>query len=369
MIMKKNFKDLKIALVHDWLSSFGGAERVLLSLHELFPNAPIYTSVYNKKKLLQFKNTQVITSFINKIPLAKKRPQLFIGLMPKAFESFDLSDYDLVISNVHACAKGVKVNSNAIHICICHTPIRYVWLPEIDSRLTGLRLKRIKNITRNYLKKWDFKAAQKVDYFIGNSKTVAKRIKKFYMRDADYIYPPVPTRFFKPVKSRNEIKDYFLYVGRLVDYKKPVLVIQTFNKLGFPLKIIGAGPLKNNLIKIAKKNIEFLGHINDDELKKLYAEARAFIFPTEEDFGIVPIEAMASGRPVIAYNKGGATETVIPGVTGEFFENQTVSSLYETVKKFKPDKYNIQTIRKQAKKFDETIFKRKILSYIESKIN
>ena len=353
---------MKIALVHDWLTTLGGSEQALFSLHQIFPNAPIFTSAYNPEELPQFKKTKIISSFLDKLPLGKKRPQYYLSFMPFVFENFDLGEFDLVISNCHAACKGVITKPETLHISYCHTPIRYIWLPWLDPRLSDSWFKKI--IAHN-LRVWDFQAAQRVNKFVGNSKNVAERIKKYYRREADFIYPPVRTSFFKPVDSLNKLEDYYLLVGRLVDYKKPEIVIEAFNKLGLPLKIIGAGPLFSRLSKIAKKNIEFLGRLSDDELKKYYQKALSFIFPAEEDFGIVSVEAIAAGRPVIAYKEGGVIETVIGGVTGEFFEKQTPESLIEILRKFEPTQYDPQKIRKRALEFDEEVFKKKFLEYIK----
>jgi glycosyltransferase involved in cell wall biosynthesis len=356
---------MKVALIHDWLSVLGGSEQVLLSLHEIFKDAPIFTSVFNKSEFPQLKNVKIITSWFNKLPMASKRPQYYLPFLPAAFENFDLAEFDLVISSCHAVCKGVITKPETLHISYCHTPIRYIWTPWLDPRLSG---GFIKNIIAHNLRIWDFQAAQRVDKFIANSKTVAERIKKYYKRDADVIYPPVRTSFFKPLDSFNKLGNFYLLVGRLVCYKKPDIAIEAFNKLGLPLKIIGTGPELHRLSKLANKNVEFLGKLNDEELKKYYASALAFIFPAEEDFGIVSVEAMASGRPVIAYKKGGAKEIVLEGETGEFFEEQTAESLIKVLRNFDPAKYDIKKIRKRAEEFDESVFKNKFLEYIRSKI-
>jgi len=352
---------MKVALIHDWLVGLGGAEQVLLALSEIFPEAPIFTTVYNQKNLPQFKNKKIYTSFIDNLPFGQQKPQIYLSLLPKIFEDFDLSGFDLVISSCHCASKGVLVKPETLHISYCHTPIRYVWMPWLDPRLSDSWYKRW---LAHKLRLWDFQAAQRVDRFVANSKNVALRIKKYYKREAKVIYPPVKTSFFKPVDSLNKLDNYYLLVSRLVAYKKPGLVIEAFNKLGLPLKVVGVGPELEVLKKSAKKNIEFLGKLNNDELKRYYAHALAFIFPTEEDFGIVPVEAMASGRPVLAYKKGGVKETVLEGETGEFFEEQTVESVVSAVRKFEPLKYHPSKIRKRAEEFDEGVFKKKFLEYI-----
>lgn len=353
---------MKIALVHDWLSNIGGAEQVLLSLSQLFPEAPIFTSVYNQTEISQFKDKKIYTSFIQKLPFGQKKPQLYLSFMPYVFENFDLSEFDLVISDCHACSKGVLTKPETLHICYCHTPIRYIWLPWIDPRLSR---NWIKKFISHKLRIWDFQAASRVDRFVANSKTVAERIKKYYRREAKVIYPPVETKHFQPLKSLNKLGNYYLLVSRLVAYKKIDIVIEAFNKLGLPLKVIGSGPELSRLMKQAKKNIEFLGPLSKEEVRQYYAAALAFVFPAEEDFGIVPIEAMASGRPVIAYKKGGVTESVLEGVTGEFFEKQQADSIIEVIKAFDPTKYNPLKIRKRAEEFDEKVFKEKFIKFIK----
>lgn len=350
---------MKVALVHDWLSGLGGSENVLFALSEIFPDAPIFTSVYNKKALPQFNRKKIYTSFLERFPFAQKRPQYYLPLMPAAFASFDLSEFDLVISNCHCACKGVITKPETLHICYLHTPIRYIWFPYIDPRLSGSFLK---NIIAHKMRLWDFQAAFRVDRFVANSKNVALRIKKIYRQEAKVIYPPVKTSFFKPV-SQNKISDYFLFVSRLISYKKADLVIETFNQLGFPLKIIGIGPDYLKLKKMAKRNIEFLGKLSADELRKYYSQAKAFIFPGYEDFGIVAVEAMSSGRPVIAYKKGGMAEIIKEGVSGIFFEEQSVESLKKAILDFKPESFDPQKIRKEAEKFDEGIFKKNFLEY------
>lgn len=360
----KNEK-LKVALVHDWLTTFGGSEQVLLSLHQLFPQAPIYTTIYNQKSLPQFKDAKIATSYLDRLPFAKTHHQVLIPLMPKAVESYDLSDFDLIISDSHACAKGAIKDKNAKHICYCHTPMRYVWRKEIDPRANSSWLRRQ---TIKYLKKWDLATIDRVDKYIANSSYIKERIKDVYHRDAVVIYPPVLTKQFYPVKSVKELGDYYLYVGRLISYKKPGLVIEAFNQLGLPIKVVGTGPELLKLKSKAQNNIEFLGKVGDEELRKIYARALAFVFPAEEDFGVVMVEAIASGRPVIAYEKGGSLEIVKKGISGEFFGEQTVESLISAIKSFHPEEYQPENVKREAEKFDQSIFKKRIIDYIKDEI-
>jgi len=295
---------------------------------------------------------------------------MFPQLRAIAFEQFDLSKYDVVISNGHAEAKGVITKPETLHICYCHTPIRYYWSNYHDY-IRNPRYGVLNPLVKlgmpyliNYLRMWDSVAADRVDYFIANSKYVAKRIKKYYRRDATVIYPPVDTARFKPA---SKVKDYYFAAGRLIPYKQFDLIVEAFNDLGLPLKIAGSGPELKKLKKMAKPNVEILGYVSDEELEKLYAEAKVFIFPQEEDFGIAPVEAMACGRPVIAYGKGGALETVKKGVTGIFFKEQTPQCLINTIRKFDPDVFQPTKIRQHALNFDTKVFQRKIKNFVKEK--
>ncbi len=352
---------MKVALVHDWLTNFTGSEQALLALHQIYPQAPIYTSIYNKQKVPQFNNVEVIKSFLQKFPQAKRRHQIFFPFMPFAFEQFDLKKYDVVISSSHSCAKGVLTSPETLHICYCYTPTRYLWEIGIDKRVTG---GITKGFIGNYLRVWDRQAADRVDYFVAISEIVRKRIKKYYSRKSKVIYPPVNTGFYKP---QGEIGNYFLIVSRLIPYKKIDIAVQSFSDLGLPLVIIGEGPELEKLKKMAKPNIKFLGGLEDERVRKYYSQCKAFIFPGEEDFGITPVEAMASGRPVIAYREGGACESVVEGITGTFFEEQTPQCLIDKVRRFKSEKYNPKIIRQHALSFDISVFKKKIKDFVDEK--
>ncbi|ABY93544.1 glycosyltransferase family 4 protein [Thermoanaerobacter sp. X514] len=359
---------MKIAIIHDWLTNMGGAERVILAFHEIFPDAPIYTSVYNPDKLPEeFRKMDIRTSFIQKLPKAKTKYNIYLPLMPVAFEQFDLSEYDVVLSSSSSCAKGVITRADTLHICYCHTPMRYAWdfYHEYKQNAPKWQRKFIPFLM-NYIRMWDRLSADRVDYFIANSSAVARRIKKHYRRDAVVINPPVDTNFYTP---KDEDEDYFLIVSRLVEYKRIDIAIEAFNDLGLPLIIIGDGPERSKLQKMAKSNIRFLGRLPDEEVKEYYAKCRAFIFPGEEDFGITPLEAQASGRPVIAFGKGGVLDSVIDGLTGIFFKDQNKESLKEAIKRFEKIDFSKETIRKHAEKFDVKIFKKKIYDFIINKYN
>lgn len=361
---------MKVALVHDYLNQYGGAERVLEAFTQIFPKAPIYTLLYDKKKTgYAFEKKKIKTSFLQKIPFLKNHHRSFLMFMPLAVEQFDFSEYDLVISDSASYAKGVVIPPNTFHICYCHTPIRYAW----DDSHKYIEEFGYPNIIRkfipffmNYIRFWDEHAADRVDKYIANSKFVSERIKKYYHRNSQVIYPPVKTSLFH--LSDKKPKEYFLMVGRFLPYKRFDLAIEAFNQLNLPLKIIGDGPDKKKLMKKAKDNIEFIGLVSDDKLKEYYANCRAFIFPQEEDFGITAVEAMASGRPVIAYQAGGALEIIKHGETGLFFKEQSSESLINTLKEFNSFDFNPKLIRQEAARFDLENFKERIKETIFSSL-
>ncbi len=356
---------MNIALAHDWITSVAGAERVMLDLSEVYPKAPIYTSVREKSKTAIFDKKDVRTSFLQRYKLARKKREVLVPLIYFAFENMDLSKFDLVISSTTGGAKALILKPETTHICYCHTPPRYLWYPRLDPRSSSGSFKFLRKWTKKWLKEWDLASSKRPDHYIANSKNVQARIKDIYGRDSKVIYPPVDVKKFNPKKIEKP-KDYFLFVSRLVGYKRCDLVVDAFNKLGLPLKVIGNGPEKKNLIKKANKNIEFLGFVSDEEMVKYYQETKAFIFAAEEDFGIVPVEAMAAGRPVIAYGAGGALETVKEGVSGTFFKKQNADSLVKAVKSFDADKYDSKEIIKYAKQFSKERFKREFAKHVES---
>ncbi len=361
---------MKVALVHDYLNQYGGAERVLEAFCQIFPKAPIYTLLYDEKRTgSAFKKYQIKTSFLQKFPLVKSHHRPFLMFMPLAIEQFDLSQYDLVLSDSASYAKGVITSPKAIHICYCHTPIRYAWDDShryIEEFGYPGPIKKVIPFFMNYIRLWDEQAAGRVDKFIANSYFVKQRIKKYYHQDSKVIHPPVKTNLFY---LADKIENYFLIVGRFLPYKRFDLAIDAFNELGFPLKIIGDGPDRKRLEKKSKKNIEFIGLVSDERLKEYYAHCQAFIFPQEEDFGITAVEAMASGRPVIAYQAGGALETITPGITGLFFKDQTKESLVKVLQEFNSDNFDPKIIREKAMEFDQEKFKKRIKEFIEKNIN
>lgn len=357
---------MKIALVHDYLVQRGGAERVLEVFAELFPYAPIYTLIYDKEAMQElFADKDIRTSFLQRFSWIRRNHRLFPPLMPLAIEQFDFSQYDIVLSDSSSYAKGILTRPKTLHICYMHTPMRYAWddcqkytqdfgFPKFITSFVPFFM--------NPIRLWDKASADRVDDFLANSRFVAKRIRKYYHKEAQVIHPPVNVnRFFIAPKQ----KDYFLMVGRLIAYKRHDIAIQAFNELGLPLKIIGRGPEIERLKKIAGPNIEFLGRVSDDELPRYYAECRAFIFPQEEDFGIVAIEAMAAGRPLIAYRGGDIAEHLENGKMGMFFDRQDASAIVEALKKFKESDYDPEYIRAKALGFDKEHFKAKIKEYVE----
>lgn len=358
---------LKIAIVCDWLTVNGGAEKVIHAMHELFPSAPIFTSLYNPEKVQGFENTTVKTSFLQKIPGAKKHHQLFLPLMPYAFESMNLDDYDIVISSSHSCAKGIITKPKTLHICYCHTPMRYAWdnHNEYISQYTmGKMTKRIGRNLMHSIRMWDRLAAERVDSYVTNSHFVQNRIEKYYRKKSTVIHPPVDLSQFEIEKGE---KDYYLAIGRLTPYKRFATIVEAFNTLDKPLVIVGTGVEEKYLKSIANKNIIFMGHVSDEKIAGIYANAKALIFPQIEDFGITPLESMASGRPVIAYKEGGALETVKEGITGIFFKEQTAEGIINAVREFEKDykDFSPERIREHAKKFSLESFKEKFRSYIE----
>ena len=356
---------MRVALVHDYLNQSGGAERVLKSFTEIFPDAPIFTLIYDAKGTnFEFAGKEVKTSFLQKIPGSRKFHRAFALLMPLAIEHLDLSGFDIVLSDTECFGKGVLTHPDALHISYCHTPPRFLWEGyQHNQRALPFFVKPFAPFFLSYLRIWDLQASRRVDTFLANSNFVAARIKKYYRRDARVIYPPVSlNQFKKPFKK----EDYYLLLMRLVPYKRPEIVIEAFNRLGFPLKVVGDGPLLPKLKTMAHKNIEFLGAKPHTEVASFFGKAKALVFPQEEDFGISALESCASGTPVIAFGKGGATEILKEGVSGVFFHQQTPEALVQAVKNFQKKRFDDKIIRESVNKFDETRFKQEVLEVIKS---
>jgi glycosyltransferase involved in cell wall biosynthesis len=362
---------MKIALVHESLTRLGGAERVLAEMHRLYPDAPIYALLHeNSVTKALFPDADLHFSFLRRFPeFLRKRERLFLPLLPVVPETFDLSRYDVVISSASAFAKGVVTRPGTLHICFCHSPTRYLWdwYPHVLEEFGGGTLKYgVLTILLHYLRLWDQAASRRVDYYIANSNTTAGRIKKYYGRDSHVVYPPVNINKFSPTKAH---KGYFLIVSRLSPYKRIDVAIHAFNKLELPLVIVGEGRDLERLQGIAGPTITFKGFVSDDKLPDIYAGARAVIFPGEDDFGIVPVEAMASGKPVIALRRGGATETIVEGVTGEFFDEPHEALLAEAVRSFmeKEKDYDCLKIRARAELYSEENFRNNLEKYVAEK--
>ena len=358
---------MKIALVHDWLNQYGGAERVLEVLHDLYPGAPIYTSIYDPAAMPDaYRRWQIHTSFMQRLPLVKRRHQPFMPLYPLAFEQFNLMDYQLVISNSSAFCHGVLTSPGACHICYCLTPTRFVWNYHeyVRDENVGFLARRFLPLLLNQLRLWDRVAADRVDEFIAISDAVAARVAKYYQRPSLVIHPPVDCSSFRPAA---EVGDYFLVVSRLVPYKRVELAVRAFNELGLPLVVAGDGRDRPRLERLAKPNIRFLGRVGERSLRDLYARCKALVFPGEEDFGLTPVEAQASGRPVIAYAAGGALETVVEGETGLFFRERSPDSLAEAVRRFRVEDFDPRAARRNAERFDVPAFKERFAAFVAEK--
>ncbi len=368
---------MKVALVHDYLIEYGGAERVLEALHELYPDAPVFTSFVNKKTLgihwERFKNWDIRETWITKLPFYKKLHSPYRVFAPKAFAALDLSEFDIVISSSNAYyAKAVQV-PNGVHICYCHTPPRALYGYATMSDWKQNPLFRVAGaLINHYLRIVDFKVSQQVDYFVANSAETAARIKKFYRRDAEIIYPPVAVpenlaaqKNSLKLEGVTAAKNYYIYVNRLAFAKHPELAVRVCTKHNLPLVMVGDGKLRESLAAEAGPTIQFMGAVDDRMLHKLYAGAQALIYPVEdEDFGIVPIEAMGHGVPVIAHNSGGPKETIVAGKTGVLFDQLDEGGLWDAIQKFTTQKFNNTKIHQHALQFEKQQFKKKIQAFI-----
>lgn len=365
---------MKVAIVYDRVNKWGGAERLLLALRKIFPNAHLYTSVLNNKSAPWFKEFKIVkTSFLQNFPLSNFH-QLYATLMPIAFESFDFSNYDLVITATSEAAKGVITKPATKHICICLTPTRYLW-SGYEHYFRNPILKFVSKPVISYLRNWDKVAAQRPDFFIAISKEVQKRIKKYYGRDSKVIYPPVNlvegSRFKVQSEQRKDLarkgasSAYFLVVSRLVPYKRVDLAIRACNKLKLPLKIVGTGSQEWYLKLIAGPTVQFLGKVTDEKLIELYRNCKALVFPGKEDFGLVMAEAQSQGTPVIAYRGGGALEIVKEGQTGEFFDEQNENCLKNILEKWDNKRYNTSLCVENAKRFSYKSFRQELLESLQ----
>lgn len=366
---------MRIALVHDWLNNLGGAERVLIELHNIFPKAPVYALFSNKKFVREFlPEAEIKTSSLQKIPLVSKLYKYLFFMMPSAVESFDLSDFDVVISSSVIFSKGLILKPKTRHVCYCYSPTRFLWDRHAEYENKGW----LAVLSRHLLRIWDRQASDRVDEFVAISKNIQSRIKKYYGRESKIIYPPVMVESritnYELRNSENHNPkfiihnsgNYYLIVSRLFPHKNIDVAIDAFNKLGYELIVIGEGPAKKDLKKMAGKNIKILGYKKDDEVRDYYYNCKAFIMPQEEDFGLTPLEAMSFGKPVLALRKGGALETVVENMTGEFFDDPIPEALADGVRRLNENynNYSPLVIQKWAEKFSREKFKKEILNLL-----
>jgi glycosyltransferase involved in cell wall biosynthesis len=354
---------MQVAITTDWLNSFGGAERVLIELHRMFPAAPVYTSVYEPSGLPQsMQGWDVRTSFLQRLPFARRRHRAFLPLMPLAFEEMDLGEYDLVLTTSSAFAKGVITRPGALNVCYCYTPPRYLW-DLYHQYVRGLRTRMLIAPLAHRLRMWDRLSAERVDRFLTSSHEVAARIRKHYGREAEVIPPPVDVEQFRPNGKPPE--DFYLVVSRLVGYKRVDLAVEAANRSRRRLVVVGEGPERRRLQALAGPTAEFTGRLEDEEVAGLYSRCRALLFPGHEDFGITPVEAQAAGRPVVAYGRGGACETVVDGVTGVLFPAQTVEGLLAAIDRLEASAPDPVACRRNAERFSAAHFRERLLGSIE----
>ena len=357
---------MRVAIIHDWLNGMRGGERVLEELLGIFPGATIYTLLHEPGKVSSFiESHRIEPSWLNRIPGIYRSYRNFLPLFPAAIESFDLSEYDLVISSSHSVAKGIRPG-RAVHICYCHTPMRYIWDAEDDYRFDPLRRLAMQCV-RTPLQHWDCEAAKRVHHFIANSQFVRERIRRYYGRDAAVIYPPVNTRFFRPASSTRR-GDFYLAAGALVPYKRFDLIVEAFNKMGRRLIVAGNGSESGRLRRMAAINVEVRGDVTDDELRWLYRSAKGLVVAAREDFGIVAVEAQSCGCPVIAYGAGGSPEIVQDGVNGILFAEQDADDIARAVLRADSMVWPVEQVRRQVEAFSRETFEHKVREFIASRL-
>jgi glycosyltransferase involved in cell wall biosynthesis len=357
---------MKLALVHDWMNQIGGAEDVLEHLVRCYPESPIYTSMYAPDLMPDtYRGWDIRTTWMDRLPGIYRHHQRFLPLYPLAWQGVDLSGYDVVLSNKSGFCHGLKTGVDTLHICYCLAPTRYIW--NLDAYLErenlGRAVRAAARVVARLYRGWDYAAAQRVHHFIAISTEIQARIRTYYNRESTVIYPPVETERFVPSDTA---EDYFLIVSRLIPYKRIDLAVQACTHLGLPLLVGGSGRDRERLEAMAGPTVQFLGYVPDEDLPGLFARCRAFIFPGLEDFGITPVQAQAAGRPVIAYKGGGALDTVIPGKTGVFFEEQSVESLIQALELFDESHYDPAVIRAHALQFDSAVFRRAITDFVKA---
>jgi glycosyltransferase involved in cell wall biosynthesis len=355
---------MRLALVHDWLNQLGGAEDVLDHLLRLYPEAPLYTSIYDRENMpAHWQNHDIHTLWMDKLPNIYRKHQRYLPLYPLAWGGLDLSDYDMILSNKSGFCHGVQYGKKTLHICYCLAPTRYVWQFDVYAARENLAqpLRWAVKSQIPWMRAWDKKAARRVHHFIAISTDIQRRIKKYYGRDSVIIYPPVEVKErFQPASSTD---GYFLSVGRLIPYKRVDLIVEACTRLNLPLKVGGTGRDRERLEALAGPTVEFLGYVPDADLPELFARCKAFVFPGLEDFGITPVQAQAAGRPVIAYGAGGVLDTVIPGKTGVLFYEQQVEALMNVLHNFDDTAFNSDEIRQHALQFDSAVFEQRLTEY------
>ena len=360
---------MRVAIIHYWLVGMRGGEKVIEALCQMYPQADIFTHVYDPGAVSStISSRRVQTSFIARLPRATRNYKRYLPLMPMALEQLDLRGYDLIISSESGPSKGIIPPAGALHICYCHSPMRYVWNMFHDYReRSGGMTRLLMPPLAHYLRTWDAISASRVHDFVANSRTVAHRLQTYYRRDATVIHPPVDVDGFAPV-PRSDLADYYLMAGELVPYKRPELAVEAFNRTGRKLVVTGGGEGLKALRALAGPTVSILGPQPFERLRHLYARCRALIFPGEEDFGIVPVEAMASGRPVIAFNRGGATETVVEGSTGTFFDEQSVDGLIACLDRFERMSFDPADATARARRFRAPLFRSRMHALIADRL-
>jgi glycosyltransferase involved in cell wall biosynthesis len=355
---------VRAAIAHEWIVTLGGSERVALEFHRLLPAAPIFTTVYDRARRPEFREVDVRPSFLQRIPSATRRYPQLLPLMPLAFSRFDTRGYDLVLLSSHAASKAIPKHPGQLHVCYCHTPMRYAWdLYDLYVNHSGLNpaQRLAARVIFRSMRRWDRRSATHIDTFIANSENVRGRIRRYYGRDAVVVPPPIDCERFRPASP---VSDDFLVVSRLVPYKRVDIAVQAFSELGWPLRVVGSGVELRRLQAIAGPSVRFLGQLDDAALAAEYAAARALVFTANEDAGMVPLEAMACGRPVLAYGAGGALEVVVPEVTGAFYQEQTAASLVAALRAFQPETYDPAVIRAHAERYDRPRFRAAIAEVV-----
>jgi len=359
---------MKIALVHDYLNQYGGAERVLEEFHAIWPDAPVYTSIYDPDRMPErYRDWDIRASGLNRLPFARRKHQALLFMLPQVFEAFDLDDYDLVVSSSSGFAHGVLTLPETLHVCYCHSPPRFLWDYHNYARREGLSgpARMLVEHALPRLRAWDRVTADRADAWIATSRLVSARIERFYNKSSAIIPPPAPVHRFDVARGPG---DYFLLLMRLVGWKRPDIAVEACTRLGLPLVVAGEGRERKRLERLAGPSVSFVGHADDAQIRELLAGCKALILPSEEDFGLTPLEAMAAGRPVIAYGRGGVLDTVVPGRTGDFFEQQTTDSVAEALMRFDPGQYNARDIRGHVEQFDSGRFRARIRAFVDEQL-